>query len=199
MTGRYKSTVRQGGTGQSTFAENEILVGNGEGPVQTIPQSTFATPANISDTTYDATTWDGVTTIAPSKNAIRDRLEAAASETVRSLIELATGAEALAGSDTTRAVTSAGLASSKSLSTSGYMKFPGGLIIQWASPQSDASGDGTWTFPTAFASACYAVSFIDINGDTGRYYTTGAPSTTSVAFYSNIVVASTMMAIAVGV
>ena len=32
--------------------------------------------AAISDTAYDAGTWDGVTTIAPSKNAVRDKLEA---------------------------------------------------------------------------------------------------------------------------
>lgn len=34
-------------------------------------------PANpsIDDTAYDATAWDGVTTIAPSKNAIRDKIE----------------------------------------------------------------------------------------------------------------------------
>jgi microcystin-dependent protein len=32
-------------------------------------------PANISDTAYDATTWNGVTTIAPSKNAVRDKID----------------------------------------------------------------------------------------------------------------------------
>lgn len=32
-------------------------------------------PANISDTAYDATSWNGVTTIAPSKNAVRDKIE----------------------------------------------------------------------------------------------------------------------------
>ena len=32
--------------------------------------------AIVSDTAYNATTWDGVTDIAPSKNAIRDKLEA---------------------------------------------------------------------------------------------------------------------------
>lgn len=31
-------------------------------------------PANISDVTYDDTSWNGVTTIAPSKNAIRDKI-----------------------------------------------------------------------------------------------------------------------------
>jgi hypothetical protein len=32
-------------------------------------------PTQVSDTAYDATTWDAVTTIAPSKNAVRDYLE----------------------------------------------------------------------------------------------------------------------------
>src|SRR3989344_1522822 len=36
------------------------------------------TSSNISDTAYDATTWDGVTTIAPSKNAVRDKIESLA-------------------------------------------------------------------------------------------------------------------------
>lgn len=31
--------------------------------------------AIVSDTAYDATTWNGVTTIAPSKNAVRDKIE----------------------------------------------------------------------------------------------------------------------------
>jgi hypothetical protein len=36
---------------------------------------TRLTGANISDTAYNATSWDGVTTIAPSKNAVRDKIE----------------------------------------------------------------------------------------------------------------------------
>lgn len=36
---------------------------------------TYLTSSNISDTAYDATSWDGVTTIAPSKNAVRDEME----------------------------------------------------------------------------------------------------------------------------
>ena len=32
-------------------------------------------PANISDTAYDSTSWNGVTTIAPSKNAVRDKID----------------------------------------------------------------------------------------------------------------------------
>lgn len=35
-----------------------------------------AAAAVVSDTAYDATSWNGVTTIAPSKNAVRDKVEA---------------------------------------------------------------------------------------------------------------------------
>lgn len=35
-----------------------------------------STSGGVSDTAYDASSWDGVTTIAPSKNAVRDKLEA---------------------------------------------------------------------------------------------------------------------------
>lgn len=31
--------------------------------------------AKVSDTAYDATSWNGVTTVAPSKNAVRDKIE----------------------------------------------------------------------------------------------------------------------------
>jgi len=88
-------------------------------------------------------------------NTIAD-VSVQATDTSRGLLEIATGAEALAGSDATRAVTSSGLASSKSLASSGYMKLPGGLIIQWGTGTSGTTGV-VITFPTAFASACYSV------------------------------------------
>ncbi len=37
--------------------------------------SSYLTTSAISDTAYDATSWNGVTTIAPSKNAVRDEVE----------------------------------------------------------------------------------------------------------------------------
>lgn len=81
-----------------------------------------------------------------------------ASETVKGIVELATGAEALGGSDTTRAVTSAGLASTQGkTSTASYIKLPGGLIIQ-AGKYTGSSFNVTVTFPIAFPTA--AVSFV---------------------------------------
>lgn len=90
-----------------------------------------------------------------------------ASTTVKGIIEIATDAEALAGSDTTRAVTSAGLASSKSLATSGYMKLPGGLIMQWGITSPGTSG--SVTFPTAFSSAAYFIGLSNDQTNNGGY------------------------------
>ncbi len=40
---------------------------------------------SVSDTAYDATSWDGVTDVAPSKNAVRDKIEAPTPPTVQSV------------------------------------------------------------------------------------------------------------------
>lgn len=84
-------------------------------------------------------------------------------------VELATNAEALAGSDTTRAVTSAGLASATSLASDGYMMLPGGLILQWGT--GGGSNTGTETFPTAFPTECVALTFGLGAGDRVTAYT----------------------------
>lgn len=60
-----------------------IIPDKGSGEPQTmamlsdIPVPTpYPTPTpDVSDTAYNATSWDGVTTIAPSKNAVRDKIE----------------------------------------------------------------------------------------------------------------------------
>ena len=50
---------------------NGSLADNGDGTASL----SYLSSANISDTAYDTTSWDSVTTIAPSKNAIRDKFE----------------------------------------------------------------------------------------------------------------------------
>jgi hypothetical protein len=82
----------------------------------------------------------------------------AATETTQGVIELATAAEVLAGTDTVRAVTPAGLASSKSLAASGYMTLPGGLIIQWGTTATvSVDGSRAVTFPITFPTNCASV------------------------------------------
>lgn len=74
---------------------------------------------------------------------------ASATALLAGLVELTDDTEALGGSDSSRAVTSAGLASAKSLAANGYMKLPGGLIIQWGSATSSgtAVGNVSITYP----------------------------------------------------
>lgn len=49
------------------------------------------------------------------------------------------------------------ISGSSSLTSNGYQKFPGGLIIQWGSLTAAASTTGTFNFPIAFQSAALAV------------------------------------------
>jgi hypothetical protein len=91
---------------------------------------------------------------ASSAAAAFNNLKQAATTSATGVVELATDAEAMAGTDTTRAVTPSNLASAKSYSASGYQKFPGGLIIQWGvsgsvSPDANATLSLPITFPTS--------------------------------------------------
>lgn len=94
---------------------------------------------NTSDPT-DTTKWAAVT----DSVSIPD-----ASTTVKGILELATAAEAIGGTDNARAVTSAGLAGFKNLATNGYMTFPGGLILQWGE-YTGTTNQPTITFPISF-------------------------------------------------
>lgn len=64
ITAGQTLTVTAGGT-----------IGSAAYTASTAYDAAGAAAAVISDTAYNATTWDGVTTIAPSKNAVRDKIE----------------------------------------------------------------------------------------------------------------------------
>ncbi|MES9901121.1 MAG: hypothetical protein ABW168_00395 [Sedimenticola sp.] len=92
-----------------------------------------------------------------------------ASTTAKGIVELATQAEALTGTDAARAITASRLAyvfnqkfANSSLASTGYMKFPGGLMIQWGSASVVANASITVTFPVAFPSAFF-VGFSSAN------------------------------------
>lgn len=85
----------------------------------------------------------------------------AATESSAGIVELATTAEAQALASAVVALTPARLAdafkgANQSLSSNGYQKLPGGLIIQWgaATVTTDSNGNATITFPIAFTTAC---------------------------------------------
>lgn len=124
---------------------------------------------------------DGGTGASTAATAF-DNLKQAATSSATGVVELADNTEALAGSDTTRAVTSAGLASAKTLATDGYMKLPGGVIIQWGSAIGAAGT--TETFAVAFPSACRAV--IATSGTANRLCTVTAFTPSDFTFTSSI-------------
>lgn len=78
------------------------------------------------------------------------------STTYAGSVKLATTAQAQSMTDTTAALTASNLAdafkgSAQSLTSNGYQKLPGGLIIQWGSVNAVPSGSGSnITFPIAF-------------------------------------------------
>lgn len=94
-----------------------------------------------------------------------------ATETAIGHIELATVAEAVAGIDTARAVTPAGLAAvaagkvdlsawaQKLHEPTGYQVFPGGLILQWGRTGIiNSTAYATVTFPMTFPNAAWIVT-----------------------------------------
>lgn len=108
-----------------------------------------------------------------AKQAI-SALVPAASDTAAGLIEHATAAEAQALTDTIRAITPATLAqafmgANRNLSSAGYQRLPGGLIIQWLTvsiPTGSNEGTASAALPITFPSnAIFAVSAL-VNGGT---------------------------------
>jgi hypothetical protein len=82
--------------------------------------------------------------------------------------------------------------SNQSLSSDGYQKLPGGLIIQWGT-FTPSSSTTSLTFPVAFSTACVSIQVMDrYDGDTGGgnqiTALNAAPSTTGAVFSSSATV-----------
>lgn len=77
--------------------------------------------------------------------------------------QFANAAETDAGIISNKAVTPFSLGvSSKSLATNGYLRIPGGLIIQWGNSSTSAGGSATVLFPITFPNAVTIVLATDI-------------------------------------
>jgi hypothetical protein len=104
----------------------------------------------------------------------------AATESSAGIVEMATAAEAQALASATVALTPARLAdafkgANQSLSSSGYQKLPGGLIIQWG----NATTNTAVTFPITFPSACRQVF---VSNSAGSTWVAAASSITNTGF-----------------
>lgn len=57
-------------------------------------------------------------------------------------------------------------------SASGWVKLPNGLILQWGSLTTSASGTVTQTFPLTFPSQCYSAACMCLTGGSGAFAST---------------------------
>lgn len=75
----------------------------------------------------------------------------------------------------------------KSLAANGYVKLPGGIILQWGIISSTDDADQAFTFPTTFPNACFSIcvqAFEPFN-DTSVYHRVSSKSTTGFVFDRN--------------
>ncbi|MCA9340673.1 MAG: hypothetical protein KDA17_07185, partial [Candidatus Saccharibacteria bacterium] len=143
-----------------SFAQGDILYYNGSALVNLAPgtngyvlstQGAGANPQWVAAGAGDLQAANNLSDVDTASTDF-DNIKQDATTTTTGVVELATDAEALAGSDTTRAVTAAGLASAQSQASDGYITLPGGVIIQWGE-----GDDGANSFPVTFPTACTAV------------------------------------------
>ncbi len=113
----------------------------------------------------------------------------AATDSHRGIVELATNAEALAGTDATRALVPANF-NDKTFSGTGHQKIAGGLILQWgqsgllgnigAGVQSSSVATST-TFPNAVLMAnCFAIADGGDPEDVVVYWNKAATTTSAI-------------------
>lgn len=87
----------------------------------------------------------------------------------RGLVELATNDETSVGSSTSLAITPASLLAGlgKSAGNPGWVRLPGGIIIQWGTTSTVSSGSGTWVSSTATFALTFPNGFLFAVANTG--------------------------------
>lgn len=128
------------------FRASNLIAGLGAGAsnLDSLTDVAISTATSGDLLRYNGSSWVNAT-LAASLTA--------ASTTASGIVELATAAEALAGTSQTLAVTPHALANARTLlSVNGYYFFPGGFGIQWGQTSVTSSSMVTVTYPTAFTS-----------------------------------------------
>ena len=67
----------------------------------------------------------------------------------------------------------------QSKATSGFQKLPGGLVLQWGEISSTVDSAQTFSFPTAFSSACVFVSLVRTDNSAGNVQVNASNYTTT--------------------
>lgn len=96
----------------------------------------------------------------------------------------ASNAEAQAGTVTHKSVSPAALHAAfvKSAVTNGYLKLPGGIILQWGLNNAGSGTGQAVTFPIAFPNSCLNLSFGDYAASVGTEYYHAANGVTTSGF-----------------
>lgn len=143
------ATASGGVTVTGTMAATAVTV-NGVALDEQISDVVGAMFSGNTETNITATYQDADNTI--------DLVVSDASESAKGVIEIATAAEAAAGSSNLLALTPGRFAGSKSLGATGYYTFPGGFTIQWGVTATITNAtSGSDSFATAFTTV-YAVT-----------------------------------------
>jgi hypothetical protein len=172
----YPVTVANGGTGTNTLTANAVMLGNGVNPPQFV---TAGVSGNILQD--NGTTWVSVTPSYLTTTAAAATYAPLASPTLTGTPLAPTAAS---NTSTTQIATTAFANPGSSLVSGGYQKLPSGLVMQWGSISATTSG-ATFTFPTAFATACLTVQACNAGGaSSSTVVAVGSPSTTTVTVYS---------------
>lgn len=124
-----------------------------------------------------------------------------ATATASGVVELATAAEILTGTDDTRPMVPGFFADNASFTaTGGYYKLPGGLIIQWGTTSSISGNSSlTVTLPTAYSNSTYQVVASALQGDADDCtINIGSRSTTQVVLWNTATGSTTATWVAFG-
>jgi len=91
----------------TTAEKNKLaaITGTNTGDNATNTTSNAYADAKVSNTAYDATSWDGVTTIAPSKNAIRDKIQSTGLQEITNINASTTNPIVVSGVGASSAIT----------------------------------------------------------------------------------------------
>lgn len=122
------------------------------------------------------------------------------STSTKGILELATTAETLAGTDTGRAVTPSGIAGTKDLSSAGYYVFPGGLVLQWGSNSVTGNTNQNITLPRALTTHLQAFASRDDTDTTADTRVGAKPvSTTQIQLQNPASVTTTIRWYSIGI
>lgn len=134
------------------FRASNLIAGLGAGAsnLDSLTDVAISTATSGDLLRYNGSSWVNAT-LAASLTA--------ASTTASGIVELATAAEALSGTSQTLALTPYSFANNAAPG-SGYIKFPGGTIINFGNFPASASTTTAWTFGTPFTTAIFVAPYI---------------------------------------